>query len=177
MKSKRCFQTAKKGMGLTDLFSILLFALIIVIFYFLIKISIGSFKYDINGASTKVQEKVDLINFLRTPLNIDGAETDIAQVIALSRIDPSKKEWLKNNVSKYIADSISFSFSNYCSMLCISREKYKGDYDEWDIYSDSKDCASAPCPSQFAVIPSYNGLIEVRLGTSEKPEQDYAPIN
>jgi len=169
LKSRQFFQTGKKGMALADLFSILFFALIIVIFYFLIKISTGKFTYDINGASVKVQEKVDLMNFLKTPVTIDGAQIDIAQAIALSRIDPSIKDWIKNNLGKYLGDSVSFSFSSYCSMVCISREKYEGEYDKWDKYSDSDDCqANAPCPSQLVVIPSYNGLIEVKLGTTQK---------
>jgi hypothetical protein len=156
-------------MGLTDLFSVLFFAFIIIVFYFLLKLQIGKTSFDLRSDSANIEESLSIINFLKTQVNIEGNKMDIAQAIALSYKDQSKKDWLKQNLGKYIEDTFVSLFSDSCSMICVLKDQYNDEYDKWEKFSESQECIeNAPCPDAYITIPSYSEKpIVLTYGTSK----------
>ena len=146
----------KKGIGLADFYSIIAFALIIIIFYFLFKSTLTGTNFPfLTAYSNSVRDSVSLQSILRTPVQVDNAEIDVAQLIALSKMDAAKNGLLEKTLVKIMEDSFGTSV---CSMTCIDGTKIKG-----------KGCRSLQvyiCPTNIVAIPSYsNQPISVSFGS------------
>ena len=157
----------KKGMGLADFFSILAFALIIIIFYFLFKFTLTGTNFPLPTYAANVQDTMSLQNILRTPLQVDNAEINVAQLIALSEVDSAKNDLLEKALIKIMEDSFGTSV---CSMTCLNQRKIKG--------SGCKSLNVYICPSNIVSIPGYGGNpIPVSFGSDMQQLQSrQAPL-
>lgn len=121
-------QTVKKkskigAMGLSDFFSILAFTLMLIVFYLIMKFTIGKIPFVLQIETKNVQDSLSVINILRTPVKVDNTEVSIAQLIALSQLDSTKKDSLEKMLVQIMDDS--FSTSN-CAFICINEMIVKG---------------------------------------------------
>ena len=89
----------KGGMGLTDFFSILAFALILIIFYLAVKIGLGSATFELTTEASNVENTASLLGVLRTPIIVDNKEITVAELIALSMQDSTKKNLQKKFIN------------------------------------------------------------------------------
>ncbi len=135
----------KKGMGLTDVFSIIAIVIIFLAFYLIFRVSLGNIKFNLIEESGNWENSVSLMNILRTPVTVDGNKMDIAELISVSTIDNSKKQFLE----KTIKDLVDNSFGTaYCSMVCINGDKIKG--------SGCNDIEVYICPYDNLLIPGQD---------------------
>ena len=146
----------KKGSGLTDFFSILVFMLIILIFYTLFKFTLGKSTFELPVQSSNVQDSISLLGILRTPLNVDNSQPSVAELIAISKTDSSKNSVLEKSLIKLMDDSFGTSS---CSMICISGAKIQG--------SGCRLLSTYICSSSTILIPGYDSApIEVSFQSS-----------
>ncbi|MBS3104686.1 hypothetical protein J4234_00345 [Candidatus Woesearchaeota archaeon] len=160
---KRFCQTAKlrkKGSGLTDFFSILTFVLVIIVFYGIFKFTIGGSKFEIGQQSKSIEDSLSLLSILRTNVNVGNIEMNIAELIALSYSDPSKKSNLENHLIKVMNDSFGASD---CAIFCIGQNQIK-------TTGCSLNTGYHTCSSDIIQIPAYDGkIIEVSLNSKIEP--------
>jgi len=149
----------KKGMGLTDFFSILAIALILVVMYSLLKIFVGQSTFELKGESSRVENIISTIGILRTPINIDGIDANIAELIAVSEFDSSKRTLLEKNLIELMDNSFGTS---RCSVICIDENKIESSgCGTFQIYE---------CPLDAVVISSYDkNIIRVAFAYDVKP--------
>jgi len=152
---KQFCQTAKlrkKGSGLTDFFSILAFVLIIIVFYGIFNFTIGGSKFEIGQQSKSIEDSLSLLSILRTNVDVGNLEMNIAELIALSYSDPSKKSNLEKHLVKIMDDS--FGASN-CAIFCVGQNQIK-------TTGCSLNTGYHTCSSDIMQIPAYDGkIIEV----------------
>lgn len=77
----------KKGFiasTLVDLYAFLLFMFVLLIFYIIFKLGAGTIVYKIEGETANLNGNTLLINYLKTPIEVDGKEIDIAELILIS---------------------------------------------------------------------------------------------
>ena len=143
MKNKKGFITT----GLATIFLYFGVAFLIVAFFFIFKLSKGDTTVKIDSYVLDTDKNYRLLNFLRTPIEIDGAKMNMVDLIAIYRLDSSKKDILEQNLNKFI--------ENYngakCSVICIDGEKF------------STGCGNRinACPLDSIKIPGYTKPIEV----------------
>lgn len=152
----------KGGMGLTDFFSILAFALSLIVFYLTLKFTIGNTVFALSGHSKNTEDSISLLNILRTPVKVDNVDMNIAELIALSNFASTKSELLEKTLVQTMHDSFGTSV---CSIICINGKQFKGK--GCDIHFGTQACSS-----NTIKIPSHDGkLIEVSF------ESDVQPLN
>ena len=146
----------KKGLVATGLTTMMLyfgFALMIILSYFIFRLTLGETEVKISGYVSNTDINYQLLNYLRTPIVIDGRENNIADLIALSNIDLTKKNILEKTLQE--------NFDNYfgttnCVVMCINGERFKG-----------SGCGSLrvyTCPINIMTIPDYKSKsIEISL--------------
>ena len=149
----------KKGMGLTDFFSILAIASILVIIFLLLKIFVGQSSFEVKGESSTVENGISTLGILRTPVNVNEVDADIAELIVLSKIDSSKKTLLEKNLIEIMDNSFGTS---RCSIFCVDEDRIEGSgCGTFQIYE---------CPLDIVVIPNYNkNTIRVAFEYGAKP--------
>ena len=157
----------KGGMGLTDFFSILAFAFVLLIFYLLIKLTLGKATFQISEQSGSIADAVSLINILKTPIVVDNNAISLAELIAQSKSDNSKKQLAEKNIIQLMDDYFGTS---KCSMLCIDGEKLKG-----------SGCSSLQqyfgCSDNVLFIPAFGAPIEVAFKSDIiQPETQNKPL-
>ncbi|MBI2656397.1 hypothetical protein HYX03_01505 [Candidatus Woesearchaeota archaeon] len=153
-------------MGLADFFSILAFALIIFIFYLLLRFTINKSTIDISAYSSNVESSISLINILRTPIKLDGVEMNIAELIALQDTDSTKKDLVEKTITRILDNYFG---SSSCSIMCIDEAQYKGNgCDNSVMYG---------CPTNSITMPSHtNKLIKVYFESNmQQPYSQLAP--
>ena len=157
---------SKKG-AIADFFSIIAFALIIIIFYFLFKFTLGKTIFELPVQSTNVQDTISLLSILRTPVEVDQSQISAAELIALSKIDPTKTNLLEKHLMKIMDDSFGTSS---CAMACIDKTKIKG--------SGCRSLELYICSDNTIPIPGYdNKPISVSLQSSiEQPKTRQVPL-
>lgn len=157
----------KKGMGLADFYSILTFALIMLIFYFLFKFTLTATTFPfLTAYASNVQDSVSLQSILRTQVQVDDAEINVAQLIALSKINPAKNDLLEKTLLKIMEDSFGASV---CSILCIDGSKIKG--------NGCKTLQVYPCPANNLLMPSYSGQpIAVSFSSDAQQLESKTPL-
>ncbi|MBI2657813.1 hypothetical protein HYX08_03925 [Candidatus Woesearchaeota archaeon] len=136
-------------MGFLDFFSILAYAFVILVFYLLIKLTLGKATFQIPEESGNVADTISLINILKTPVEINNSKMSIAELIALSRFDSSKNQLAEKSIMQIMDDY----FGNKCSIFCIDGEKLK-----------SRGCSSLQhfgCSENVISVPAYGAAIEV----------------
>lgn len=150
----------KGGMGLTDFFSVLAFALILIVFYLLFKFTIGGTTSGLLAKSSNIENSISLLNLLRTPVIVDKVDSNIAGLIALSKYDSTKKDFMEKTLLQLLDESFGTSM---CTIICIDGGQLKG-----------KGCGSFlqtyECPDNIINIPSYNGKpIEISFEADALP--------
>ena len=149
----------KKGLVATGLTTMMLyfgFALMIILFYFIFRLTLGETEVKISGYISNTDINYQILNYLRTPIVIDGRENNIADLIALSNLDTTKKSLLEKTLQENFDNS--FGTAN-CVVMCINGEKFKG-----------SGCGSLrvyTCPINIMAIPDYKGkLIDISLDSN-----------
>ena len=166
MQYYQIVKNKKAGFGLTDFFSILAFVLILLVFYAFLQIATGKATFEVLAESSNVADSISLINILRTEVNVDNTKMNIAELIALSQLNPTKKTILEQNLNQIL----DIYFSNKCSIICIDKEKFK-----------AKGCTSLQffdCNKNIISIPSYEGkVIEIAFKSDlEEPQLQSKPL-
>ena len=158
--SMQFFQIDKKGgMGLTDFFSILTYALFLIVFYLMMKLSIGSVPFELTTQISKVENHASVLNILRTQVAVDGKDINIAELIALSNIDQTKKVFLEKTILQIMDDSFGTS---RCIVMCINGKEIKG--------NGCGSLQSYICSNDVISIPNYDGkLIGVYFEANIEP--------
>ena len=135
----------KKGMGLTDFFSIIAFAIILLIFYGLLWLQFGTKTFELKAQLSSMDDSISLMGILRTPVLADGKEMNIADLIALSDADSSKKNLLEKEMSSIIDSYFGLSV---CTVFCVNEKHLSA---KWckvpQLYK---------CPISHTTIPGYN---------------------
>lgn len=150
-------RTCKKGI-LTDFFSIIAFVLILLIFYLLFKLTIGSTTFEITTQAGNAADIISLINILKTPVTIDDAKMSIAELIALSQIDTTKKDLMEKKILQIINEA--FGMSN-CAVICINGRQLNGEGCSDQNYA---------CSNKAITIPTYHHKsIEVSFEANSQP--------
>jgi len=148
---KNLLMKCKRGgisTALLDFWSYIALVIIALVFYGMFTFQASSIRENkIISYQNSLRSDIQLISYLKVPVIIDGKQITIADFIALSDIDPAKKETLKNtilqNMDRYFGTSA-------CSIICINNDVLKG-----------SGCPSRLslqvyiCPSNYAWIPSY----------------------
>lgn len=160
---KQFCQTAKlrkKGIGLTDFFSILAFVLVIIVFYGIFKFTIGGSKFEVAPQSKSIEDTLSLLSILRTNADLDNVKMNVAELTALSYSDTSKKSHLEKNLVKIMDDSFGVS---RCAIFCIDKNQIKGS-------GCSTNTANQVCSNDFIQIPGYYyNPIKVSLKSGIEP--------
>ncbi len=157
---KQFYRTNKGSLGLTDFFSILAFALILIIFYLILNFTIGKIVFALPSASKNIEDSISLISILKTPVKIDDMSINVADIIALSNQDSSKRLMTENTIKQIIEKSYGTSI---CAIFCINEGQIK-----------SKGCetlvGTQACSNDFAFVPSYEGQsIKVSFTSNIEP--------
>src|SRR3989344_7547042 len=102
---------AKKG-GITnilvDFWMYIVFVLVVIVFYLIFSVSKDVTDKQITGIDSSINSYTDLINYLKTPVVVDGTETNIAGLIRLWQNEPDRD---KDNY-KDILEKISINILN-----------------------------------------------------------------
>lgn len=103
---------AKKGAiaaPLVDFYAYVLFAIVIVIFYIVFKVSAGAVKVDIKGDAGDLTVDTALIDFLNTPLEINGKKgttSDFTRAVYYNNLDINLfKSEIEKILDSFIANS------------------------------------------------------------------------
>lgn len=139
-------QNKKGSMGLTDFFSILTYALFLIVFYLMLKLSIGSVPFELTTQISKVENYVSALSILRTQVTVDVKDINIAELIALSNTDQTKKVFLEKTIVQIMDDSFGTS---RCAIICINGKEIKG--------NGCGSLQSYVCSNDVISIPSYEG--------------------
>ena len=149
----------KKGQGLSDFFSVLAFALILIIFLLLLKLTVGNTTFELSTQSKNIGNYMSLLGILRTPIVVDNVGINIAELIILSKYDPLKKNLLEKNLLQIMDGSFGTS---RCVIMCINGNELKG--------SGCGSLQTYTCPSTFIRIPTYDDkIVEISLEDDAQP--------
>ena len=153
----------KKGVVATGLVTVILyisFVLLIIIFFFIFKLSFGETAVIIESRVSTTDANFQLISFLRSNVDVNGKQMSLAEFIALAENDNSKKDLLKSTAIA-IMDKTYGEAS--CNLMCIGIEKYK-----------SSGCGYAGnyvCSPSTIAVPSYDKkLIPLSLDLGSGPD-------
>lgn len=138
----------KKGFLATGVTTVMMYLgifLLIIMFFFVFKLTKEDAEVKIAGHITDVDKNLQLLNYLRTPVIVDGSNLNVAELIALSETDSSKRIILEQK----LVELMDASYST-CAIMCINDEKFK-----------SSSCDSGirdyRCPVDSVFIPGYGG--------------------
>lgn len=134
----------KKGSGIADFFSIIALALILLSYYFLLKWTISYTKFEIPTYSKNLEDQSSLMGILKTPVNVDGKELDISQLISIYYNDNSKKNLVEQEIHKILEQSFDTS---KCQILCINDKEIRGE--------GCQGSHTSSCDKNIVVIPGY----------------------
>lgn len=140
----------KKGVVATGLTTVMLyfgFVLLIIIFYFIFKLTFGETEVKISGYTANADANYQLISVLRSRVNVDGIEMNVAELISLYSDDSTKKAVLEKAILDMLDKS---SAKQACTLICIDNEQFK-----------SSGCGAGTyyCKPNSVVIPSHSGKL------------------
>jgi hypothetical protein len=169
-KHKMKLHRSKKGFftdALVDAFSFIAIVIIIVIFSVIFQLIGKSGAYDIKGAELKLDSQAELLQILKTPIEIDGYKTDIAGYVIYSKGDKKKIELLQPVMQKLIDDIVKKS-----SIDCIDIE-FEGYHGRAMAQGSYPGLSGVnPCAVTGAVaianLPSSSGIIPVQIWAKTK---------
>jgi hypothetical protein len=106
---------------LVDFWAIVAFILVILLFYFLIKASVDNGKEQMQIRSTEISANAMLESYLRTPVNVNGNEMQMSELIIESytaddykNIGAQTKNLLSHNSQWIIGMKFPFESDNKC---------------------------------------------------------------
>lgn len=143
--------------GLTTIFLYFGFVLLLIIFFFIFKVTKEEVNLKIAAHIENSDVNYELFNYLRTPIIFEGKESNIAELIAVMNSDLAKKTSLDN---KFL-ETMNEQFESSCAVICINGKQFRG-----------SGCGSRnyECPTNFVSVPSYsNELIQVSLELDAQP--------
>ncbi len=97
---------------LLDFLSYMIFIVIIMIFYLLFTLLAQNMDNKIEGLQMQAKSNLVLINYLKTPVNVDGEEITIAELIRLWRIEPDKYATILETASVEILNKMEYEYKN-----------------------------------------------------------------
>ena len=112
---KKIFEIKRGGLTtiLVDFWSYIVFVMIILIFYLLFSFqSRGVSENKITEAAIGEKSYLNLANFLKTPVNVDGDVLTIADLIRLWHSDSDKYKELLTQQSIEILNKMEFEYKN-----------------------------------------------------------------
>lgn len=136
----------KKGFLTTSLATVMLYfgvVLLIIVFFFVLKLSKEDRTVKIGAHVSDTDKNYRLLHFLRMPLEVDGIKMNMAELIALQKMDDSKKPIAEQNIRQFIGE---YSDVKRCSVLCIDSKKFSSEGCKGRLHS---------CPLESIKIPSY----------------------
>lgn len=105
----------KKGLSefVLDIFSYLVFIIAIFFFLLLFKLqSINATERDITEIREAPSSSTTILNYLRTPVNVDGNEINMAELIRLWHLEPDKYINVLEASSVEILDRMEYEYKN-----------------------------------------------------------------
>jgi hypothetical protein len=105
-----------------DMFSIIAFILVTVIFFMLFSFGKGDVKEQINSASNIVSSNIVLLNYLRTPVVVDNINMTMSDLIVLWYYDKDKYDEI---FSKNTEDILNFASYEYVDDKVFMIHSYK----------------------------------------------------
>ena len=110
--------------SIADIYAIVGFVLVLIIFIFLFQIqgcnSKERVKAEIQSKAESINTNMVLLNYLRTPVIVDGQKMDIADLISLYYSNQVYENDLITNIAY-----ISSKTNSDCFVLCIDDEKFE----------------------------------------------------
>ncbi|MBI4452424.1 hypothetical protein HY637_03270 [Candidatus Woesearchaeota archaeon] len=97
---------------LLDFLSYLAFIAVIAIFYLLFTFLTQETNNKIEALQIKTQSSLVLINYLKTPVNVEDKEITIAELIRLWHIDPAKYRFILETSSVEILNKMEYEYEN-----------------------------------------------------------------
>ena len=98
---------------LVDFWMYLAFVLVVIVFYLIFSaMSKDVADKQITGLETKAKAYTNLLNYLKTPVIVDGKETDIAGLIRLWHNEPDKYKELLEKTSIGILNDMEYDYDN-----------------------------------------------------------------
>lgn len=98
---------------LVDFWMYIVFVLVVIVFYLLFSImSKNATDKQITGLETKAKAYTNLLNYLKTPIVVDGKETNIAGLIRMWHNEPDKYKELLEKTSTGILNSMEYDYDN-----------------------------------------------------------------
>jgi hypothetical protein len=157
MQSYRIAKLDKKaGMGMTDAVSIIFFALIVVVFYLLLNAVDDGAVIEIKESTKNVDGQMSLLSILRSPVEVDDVTMTVAELIALSRSEHSKRILMESNLIDMLDKTYGTS---KCSIVCI---------DGRQIHGSGCEPSSYRCSLTNVLIPTYSkDTIKVSIRTDQ----------
>jgi len=105
----------KKGISefVLDMFSYLVFIIAIFFFIFLFKVQSATTNHrEITQVSQVPSSSITLLNYLRTPVNVNGKDTNIADLIRLWHYEPEKYKLILEKTSVEILNKFEYDYNN-----------------------------------------------------------------
>ncbi|MBI2658665.1 hypothetical protein HYX05_01000 [Candidatus Woesearchaeota archaeon] len=94
-----------------DIWSYLVFATVIFFFLVLFKIqAVNSVQRELKGITDIPTSSSNLVDYLRTPVTIDGGEINIAELIMLWQLDPAKYRAALETNSTHILNKLEYEY-------------------------------------------------------------------
>lgn len=179
----------KKGVVefLLDIWAYILFAVAIAVFLVIFKFqSITQVRNELTGMASVPSSSSTLAGYLRTPIDIDGKKTDIANLIRLWYFNPVYKDLLEKTTTdllnrleyEYADPQTKHTFVRGFQLSINSRKKDSNTIDPMLSFS-SKSFDSSNCASNFygcvnsgeQFIPvSETATLYIVLRESQKPK-------
>lgn len=97
---------------LLDFLSYLAFVVIILLFYLLFTSLTQNIDNRIAGSQIQSKSGLALINYLKTPVNVDGKEIPIADLIRLWHMEPDKYRTVLETASVEILNKMEYEYEN-----------------------------------------------------------------
>jgi len=167
----------KKGLWAANVYidsiSILAFVLLATLFFVLFSLQGKTTEVSIEGKADEVTSNILLLNYLRTPVEVNNKEMSMSELIALWYWDNDKYDELLKNESKTILDFASYDYVKevaFSDVVLISSYKILiGDefYVNTPSYVESSDCTRSGinCDdvAESYVPVSKNEIVKITL--------------
>ena len=103
----------KKGIAefLLDIWAYILFAVAIAVFLIIFKFqSVTSIENQLTSMSELPSSSSTLLNYLRTPVNMDGQTINVAELIMLWKFDPDKHKDLLEKTTTDLLNNLEYEY-------------------------------------------------------------------
>ena len=163
LKNRKAFFTD----ALVDAFAFIAIVLIIVIFSVIFNIVKASGSFDIKGTEINMDAESELLQILRTPVEIDGYKTDVAGHIIYAdgnksrikdKLEPELETLLKDIIEKSSMNCLILQIDKYYITKLIDRDTF-----EVKAYEKKADACTYGDAVVEMQLPGHNKIYTGRL--------------